>query len=168
MSSGCATSFPHALALAATFNTSLWTMVGDVVGLEGRALQNEGKGGGAVAYFAPNVNLYRCVCKRHRRNSSVAADACSTFELCINTYAPALCSLTEPACCITLLYMHTGSRAGVEGWRSRGKEGRHFMKQRTHALHSLHLHWLTQPAVLHLHPLPSLLASIGCALLFPG
>ena len=62
ISSGCATSFPHALALAATFNTSLWTMVGDVVGLEGRALQNEGKGGGAVAYFAPNVNLYRCVC----------------------------------------------------------------------------------------------------------
>jgi beta-glucosidase-like glycosyl hydrolase len=57
-STGCATSFPHALALAATFNSSRWAMVGDVIGLEGRALQTEGKGGG-IAYFAPNVNLYR-------------------------------------------------------------------------------------------------------------
>ena len=59
-STGCATSFPHALALSASFNASLWTMVGDVVGLEGRAMHNEGVGGGGgVAYFAPNVNLYR-------------------------------------------------------------------------------------------------------------
>ena len=57
-STGCATSFPHALAAAATFNASLWTMIGDLVGLEGRAMQNE-NGGGGVAYFAPNLNLYR-------------------------------------------------------------------------------------------------------------
>ncbi len=55
-STGCATSFPHALAAAATFNATLWTMIGDVVGLEGRAMQND-NGGGGVTYFAPNVNL---------------------------------------------------------------------------------------------------------------
>ena len=43
-STGCATSFPHATALGASFNRSLWSMVGDVIGLEGRAMQN-GHGG---------------------------------------------------------------------------------------------------------------------------
>ena len=56
---GCATSFPHALATASSLNRSLWSMVGDVVGREGRALQNQHGGGAGVAYFAPNVNLYR-------------------------------------------------------------------------------------------------------------
>jgi beta-glucosidase-like glycosyl hydrolase len=56
---GCATSFPHALATASTFNRSLWSMVGGVVGVEGRALQNQHGGGAGVAYFAPNVNMYR-------------------------------------------------------------------------------------------------------------
>lgn len=58
-STGCATSFPHATALAATFNRSLWSMVGEVIGIEGRALHNQEGGGGGIAYFAPNVNLYR-------------------------------------------------------------------------------------------------------------
>ena len=31
-------------------------MIGDLVGLEGRAMQNE-NGGGGVAYFAPNLNV---------------------------------------------------------------------------------------------------------------
>ena len=57
-STGCATSFPHATAMGASFNRTLWTMAGDVIGLEGRALRNE-KGGGGVTYFAPKVNLYR-------------------------------------------------------------------------------------------------------------
>ena len=56
-STGCATSFPHATAMGASFNRTLWAMVGDVIGLEGRALRNE-QGGGGVTYFAPNVNLY--------------------------------------------------------------------------------------------------------------
>ena len=41
--SGCGTSFPHALALAATFNRSLWLQVGDAIGTENRALTNQGK-----------------------------------------------------------------------------------------------------------------------------
>ena len=58
-STGCATSFPHATALGATFNRTLWTLVGDTIGLEGRAFQNTQNGGGGVMYFAPNVNLCR-------------------------------------------------------------------------------------------------------------
>eukprot|EP00040_Diaphanoeca_grandis_P027457 m.156344 g.156344 ORF g.156344 m.156344 type:complete len:991 (+) comp30988_c0_seq1:126-3098(+) len=56
-STGCATSFPHALSMGSTFNRTLWQMVGNVVGLEARALYNEG--GCHLAFFAPNVNLYR-------------------------------------------------------------------------------------------------------------
>ncbi len=58
-STGCATSFPHALATSSTFNRTLWTLIGETIGLEGRALKNQGLGGTGVAYFAPNVNLYR-------------------------------------------------------------------------------------------------------------
>lgn len=57
-STGCATSFPHALSMASTFNRSLWTAVGDVIGREGRAMHNENHAV-AVAFFAPNINLYR-------------------------------------------------------------------------------------------------------------
>ena len=41
VSTGCATSFPHALSLAATFNASLWTAVGDAIGREARSLYNQ-------------------------------------------------------------------------------------------------------------------------------
>jgi hypothetical protein len=56
-STGCATSFPHATAMASTFNRSLWHSVGDVIGREGRALQNQNIVG--TTFFAPNINLYR-------------------------------------------------------------------------------------------------------------
>lgn len=36
--SGCATSFPHATVLGASFNRTLWRTVGNAIGNEGRAL----------------------------------------------------------------------------------------------------------------------------------
>jgi beta-D-xylosidase 4 len=39
---GCATSFPHALMMAASFNRSLWGAVGEAIGVEGRAFWNQG------------------------------------------------------------------------------------------------------------------------------
>ena len=38
---GCPTSFPHALALGHTFNTSLWAKIGHVIGTEARSLNNQ-------------------------------------------------------------------------------------------------------------------------------
>ena len=56
-STGCATSFPNPLALARSLNRSLWASVGAAIGVESRALHNEGLQGGVV--WAPNVNLFR-------------------------------------------------------------------------------------------------------------
>lgn len=39
---GCPVSFPHALALGATFNRSLWGLVGDRISTEARAMHNTG------------------------------------------------------------------------------------------------------------------------------
>jgi len=51
--SGCATSFPHATLLAATFNRSLWRAVGDVISTEARATR------GGLLLWTPDVNLVR-------------------------------------------------------------------------------------------------------------
>ena len=56
-STGCPTSFPNALGLAASYNRSLWAAVGTAIGVEGRALHNVGTCG--LAFFSPNINLYR-------------------------------------------------------------------------------------------------------------
>ena len=66
-STGCATSFPHALALGATFNRSLWSMVGAVIGLEGRALQNENAGGGVAYFVSSQAIAIQLDPKNHRR-----------------------------------------------------------------------------------------------------
>jgi hypothetical protein len=58
-STGCATSFPHATAMASTFNRSLWHAMGDVIGREGRAMHNQHISGST--FFAPNINLVRIV-----------------------------------------------------------------------------------------------------------
>ena len=58
-STGCATSFPHAMALASTFNSTLWSLVGGVIGREARALYNVKRGGNGATLFASNINLYR-------------------------------------------------------------------------------------------------------------
>ena len=62
----CPTSFPHALALAASFNRSLWNSIGDAISTEARALNNLATqdyiGCGPFAplmMWAPNLNPYR-------------------------------------------------------------------------------------------------------------
>ena len=57
-SSGCGTSFPHALALAASFNRTLWRMVGDAISTETRGLVNQGKTG-MLNPWDPDINLVR-------------------------------------------------------------------------------------------------------------
>ena len=54
---GFGTSFPHALALAATLNRTLWAMVGRATAMESRAFANQGVGG--LYLRTPNLNLAR-------------------------------------------------------------------------------------------------------------
>ena len=54
---GCATSFPHALQMACSFNRSLWQAVGSTVSTESRALANQGLAG--TAFWSPDINLAR-------------------------------------------------------------------------------------------------------------
>ena len=70
---GCATSFPHALMMAASFNRSLWAAVGEAIGVEGRAFWNQGGAAepnplGALNFWAPDVSLWflELVCSRAR------------------------------------------------------------------------------------------------------
>lgn len=56
-STGCPTSFPNPLGLAATFNRTLWAYVGDVTSTEARALANQNIAG--LAMWSPNINLFR-------------------------------------------------------------------------------------------------------------
>jgi len=62
---GIATVFPHAIALAATFNPELIGKIGDAVSIEARAKYNDSikkndrgiyKG---LTYWAPNINIFR-------------------------------------------------------------------------------------------------------------
>lgn len=63
--SGMATVFPHAIALAATFNPSLIGEVGEVVSTEARAKYNSSQEHGdydiykGLTFWAPNINIYR-------------------------------------------------------------------------------------------------------------
>eukprot|EP01084_Bolivina_argentea_P020027 37274_1 len=54
---GCPTSFPNPLLLGATFNRSLWNLIGKTISTEGRALFNQGIGG--LFCLSPNINLFR-------------------------------------------------------------------------------------------------------------
>ena len=56
-STGCATSFPHAMALASTFNSTLWSLVGTVIGREARALYNVERGGNGATLFVSVITL---------------------------------------------------------------------------------------------------------------
>ena len=56
-STGCPTSFPTALALGASFNRSLWRAVGEAIGVEARALFNQG-GIAQSMLFTPNANPF--------------------------------------------------------------------------------------------------------------
>lgn len=61
----CATSFPHAQLLAASFNQSLWQTIGYSIATEARAFYNLWSSGAqstsryAQSFFAPDINLCR-------------------------------------------------------------------------------------------------------------
>ena len=63
--SGMATVFPHAIALAATFDPDQIERVGEAVSTEGRAKYNESVGWGdrdiykGLTYWTPNINIFR-------------------------------------------------------------------------------------------------------------
>nr|VDC72127.1 unnamed protein product [Brassica rapa] len=52
-----ATSFPAVILTAASFNTSLWLKMGEVVSTEARAMHNVGLAG--LTYWSPNINVFR-------------------------------------------------------------------------------------------------------------
>ncbi|XP_043721900.1 probable beta-D-xylosidase 2 [Telopea speciosissima] len=52
-----ATSFPQVITTAASFNSSLWELIGRVVSDEARAMYNGGSAG--LTYWSPNVNIFR-------------------------------------------------------------------------------------------------------------
>lgn len=54
---GCPTSFPSGTGLGASFDRALWSAVGSAIGIEGRALNNQGKSG--IYFLDPNINLQR-------------------------------------------------------------------------------------------------------------
>ena len=56
---GCPTSFPHALLLAATFNRSLWKHIGRAISTEVRAFDNIDAGSQALFRWTPDINLFR-------------------------------------------------------------------------------------------------------------
>ncbi|KAF5747304.1 beta-D-xylosidase 6 isoform X2 [Tripterygium wilfordii] len=52
-----ATGFPQVLVTAASFNRSLWFLIGSAVAIEARAMYNVGQAG--LTYWAPNINIFR-------------------------------------------------------------------------------------------------------------
>lgn len=56
-STGCPTSFPCALGSSASFNSSLFRVLGQAIGREARAFFNQGKTG--LSMWAPDLNLFR-------------------------------------------------------------------------------------------------------------
>lgn len=52
-----ATSFPQVLLTAASFNRTLWFLIGSAIAVEGRAMYNVGQAG--LTFWAPTVNIFR-------------------------------------------------------------------------------------------------------------
>ncbi|KAL7262437.1 hypothetical protein ACSBR1_000752 [Camellia fascicularis] len=52
-----ATVFPQVLLTTASFNRSLWFLIGRAIGVEARAMYNVGQAG--LTFWAPNVNVFR-------------------------------------------------------------------------------------------------------------
>lgn len=57
-SSGCPSSFPHVLATGGSLNRSLWQAIGHAIGVENRALHNQGGIQGSI-FWAPDINPFR-------------------------------------------------------------------------------------------------------------
>ena len=52
-----ATSFPQVCTTAASFDAELFASIGDMIGQEGRAMNNYGRAG--LTFWAPNINIWR-------------------------------------------------------------------------------------------------------------
>ncbi|KAL3698742.1 hypothetical protein R1sor_012818 [Riccia sorocarpa] len=52
-----ATSFPQPILTAASFNTTLWTLIGQAISTEARAMYNLGQS--HLTFWAPNINIFR-------------------------------------------------------------------------------------------------------------
>uniref|UniRef100_A0A0E0BM27 Fibronectin type III-like domain-containing protein n=1 Tax=Oryza glumipatula TaxID=40148 RepID=A0A0E0BM27_9ORYZ len=52
-----ATAFPQVIGTAASFNATLWELIGQAVSDEGRAMYNGGQAG--LTFWSPNVNIFR-------------------------------------------------------------------------------------------------------------
>ncbi|KAF6154074.1 hypothetical protein GIB67_031335 [Kingdonia uniflora] len=53
-----ATSFPQVILTAASFDAHLWYRIGQAIGIEARAVYNEGQATG-MTFWAPNINIFR-------------------------------------------------------------------------------------------------------------
>ncbi|OVA14623.1 Glycoside hydrolase [Macleaya cordata] len=53
-----ATSFPQVILTASSFDTHLWYRIGQVIGIEARAIYNAGQASG-MTFWAPNINIFR-------------------------------------------------------------------------------------------------------------
>ncbi|KAL5982143.1 putative beta-D-xylosidase 7 [Asimina triloba] len=53
-----ATSFPQVILTAASFNPLLWYRIAQAIGIEARAVYNEGQASG-MTFWAPNINIFR-------------------------------------------------------------------------------------------------------------
>ncbi|KAD2041407.1 hypothetical protein E3N88_41976 [Mikania micrantha] len=53
-----ATSFPQVILTAASFDARLWYQIGQAIGLEARAVYNQGQANG-MTFWAPNINVFR-------------------------------------------------------------------------------------------------------------
>ncbi|MED6131849.1 hypothetical protein PIB30_013579 [Stylosanthes scabra] len=52
-----ATTFPQVILTAASFNRTLWYLIGSAIGVEARAMYNVGQAG--LTFWSPNVNVFR-------------------------------------------------------------------------------------------------------------
>lgn len=52
-----ATGFPQVIVSAASFNRSLWFLIGSAIAIEARAMYNVGQAG--LTFWAPNINIFR-------------------------------------------------------------------------------------------------------------
>ena len=52
-----ATGFPQVIVSAASFNRTLWFLIGSAISIEARAMYNVGQAG--LTFWAPNINIFR-------------------------------------------------------------------------------------------------------------
>jgi beta-D-xylosidase 4 len=98
----CPTSFPCPSALGTAFNTTLYKLIGQAIGQEGRAISNlrahDMEIGDGLTYWSPNINMQRD--PRWGRNQEGTV---SVFDLVrvskdVTWFSPFVCVLTFRVC----------------------------------------------------------------------